>query len=175
MGGDADAALRLHYALEDRIQEDPRTVAVMEKVQLPALDAFYNHMEENGVNIDTEEFAALAETLDEEHTRLFGELIALVPRIIRRRHASKGLKFTRPDFVRDILFSKDGYNLKPLKFTPSTERKDNPADRIPSTDAKKHLVYFDHIPWVKLYQDYSKIGKMRSTCGFRPRRPLIPK
>ncbi len=67
--------------------------------------------------------------------------------------------------MRDILFSHpDGLRLTPIMFTKSTAKKNIPdSQKVPSTDAKNHLAYFDDNEWVRLYQEYSKVGKMRST------------
>lgn len=161
-GGDVDATFRLFNVLEDIVQHDQKQTKVMELVQMPALRCFGHSMEVHGVPVDTTKLAELEVTLEAEHVRMHRELMAMVPKAIKRRHMDKGLKFTRPDFLRDILFSEDGLNLTPIKFTPSTE--DLPDDeRVPSTDAKNHLAYFDDEPFVTLYQQYSKVGKMRST------------
>lgn len=53
----------------------------------------------------------------------------------------KELKFSRPDFVRDALFSEYGYNLTPVVFTKST-RKLPPDQQVASTSAKDHLPFF---------------------------------
>jgi uracil-DNA glycosylase family 4 len=162
-GGDVDACLRLYHVLEDIVTEDAKQTNVMELVQMPALRAFASAMEVHGVPIDTTKLGELATALDIEHDRLHAELMAMVPRKIKRRHMEKGLKFTRPDFLRDILFSEDGLNLTPIMFTPSTADEEDPANRVPSTDAKNHLAYFDDEPFVNIYRTYSKVGKMRST------------
>nr|WP_279629144.1 DNA polymerase [Labrenzia sp. 011] len=73
-----------------------------------------------------------------------------------------GLKFSRPDFVRDILFSEDGFGLTPRVFTKSTQKL--PDDqKIASTSAKDHLPYFGEISFVAQYMDFTRLEKMRGT------------
>lgn len=73
----------------------------------------------------------------------------------------------RMDFVRDILFTKEGFNLTPKVFTKST-MKLPPKDRFPSTSAKDHLPYFDDVPFVAKLMDYQRLTKLRGTYVGRP-------
>ncbi len=121
-------------------------------------------MEIQGIDIDEEALVELQTALDQRELQEYENLIRQVPASIRREHLDMGkeLKFSRPDFVRDILFTKKGFGFKPKVFTKGTMRLE-PKDRIASTSAKDHLPYFDHEPFVGQLMDYQRLTKMRST------------
>lgn len=169
-GGDTDATFRLIQRLLPLVQQDEKQWRVYTHVQMPALQAFQNFVEPEGLAVDTVELMRLQEQLDQTAKEMYDELIAMVPAAVKRKHADKGLKFSRTDFVRDILFSKEGFNLKPVKFTKSTEKL-APAERMPSTSAKDHLPYFEDEPFVALYMQYTKVEKMRGTYVGLPSDP----
>jgi hypothetical protein len=56
--------------------------------------------------------------------------------------AGKELKFSRPDFVRDTLFTPEGFNLQPMVFTKGTRDEDDPSLKLASTSSKDHLPFF---------------------------------
>ena len=172
--GDTDATFRLAKRLLTIVQEDEKNWGCYAKVMMPAIQAFQDHIEPNGLGINTEELGNLQVVLDKRSKELYSELMATVPSAVKRKHIAWGashnkgpaeaLKFSRSSFVCDILFSKDGFGLKPVKFTKSTTNLD-PSERIPSTSAKDHLPYFEDNPWVATYMEYTKLEKMRGTYG----------
>lgn len=103
----------------------------------------------------------------------------MVPNTTKRRHTNinkktgvdDGLKFSRPAFVQDILFSEEGFNLEPRVFTKSTKNLPNVEDRVPSTSAKDHLPYFAEIPFVASYMDFTRLQKLRGTYVGTPHVP----
>lgn len=68
-----------------------------------------------------------------------------MPAAVRRKHLKGGLSFGRPSFMLDILFSKEGFNLKPKLFTKSTKDHPDPKQRQPQV-GKDHLTYFVNDP-----------------------------
>lgn len=75
-------------------------------------------------------------------------------------------------FVRDILFTKEGFNLKPTVFTDSTKKLE--ADKqIPSVSTKQHLPYFDHNPFVQKFIPWKKMDKLKSTYIGHEYQPII--
>lgn len=142
-GGDTDATFRLCRAAYGMLRQEPGQHFLYQRVQMRGLLSFAKRIETFGQCIDpdalTEYDAEVAEWVDNE-TR---ELMRLVPAKVRRKfmHDPKGMSFTRDVFVREVLFSKDGFGLKPKVYTNST--KDLPEDqRVPSTSTKDHFPYF---------------------------------
>ena len=163
-GTDTDMTFRLAKVLVPLAEKDKLNYRVFEKVITPAINSFQDYVEPVGLPVSTAALSELQQAMNDRHDEMYGQLMALVPRKVKRKHLDDGkeLKFTRHDFVRDILFSADGYNLKPKMFTPATEKLP-PAERIPSTNAKQHLVYFEDNEFVRLYREYSQISKMITT------------
>lgn len=167
--GDADTCLRLWEATMPLLKKDKRQYACYRKVMMPALRAFAYVVERNGINIDQKALAEFGESLKARSKELSRKLIAMVPPVVKRRHAligsgknsKTGISFTRPDFIRDVLFSEDGFNLKVYVCTPATANL--PEDQqIPST-GKNHLAYHRRNKFVDGYVELNKIAKMIST------------
>jgi len=183
-GGDPDAVFRLAQRLRDILRRDPKQWKLLHKVQMPSLMMFAQVTEPAGVTIDQERLTALGEEVDTYTRDLYRSLIRRVPAPVRRKHMaaataagkvgtkkqqealSKALSFTRDEFTRDVLFSKDGFGLKPSVFTPSTARL--PAhQRVASVSTKDHLPYFVTDAkagnFVLDLTDFMKAKKMSST------------
>lgn len=166
-GGDADASFRLAGVLTPLAKADEGQWNCYQKIILPAIKAFCDPMELYGVKVNTKKLAALQKELEASEKEMYEELIQMVPRKIRQKFADPkkphgGLSFTRDVFVREILFGRDGYRLKPRQFTASTENLP-PAERVPSVSTKTHLPYFADNEFVALYMEYVKLQKLRST------------
>ena len=163
-GGDTDACLRLSHKLMDEVRKDARNYNCFKYIQMPALKMFASTIETYGMEVDTEELYRLQNELQRKEEETYDELISMVPASIRKKHldAGKELKFSRADFIRDILFSKEGYNLTPKVFTKSTQVLGK-KDRIPSTSSKDHLPYFEDNIFVQKLIQYQKLQKMVST------------
>lgn len=168
-GGDADATLRLALKLKPLCMQDKRNWACYRQIIMPAIEAFLYPIEYFGIQVDTTKLAELQLHLDGEEKRLYSELIKLVPKAIKRKHIelkkgkiAEALKFTRDEFLRDILFTKEGYGLTPKQFTKTTERLP-PEQRVPSVSAKTHLPYFSDEPFVAMLMEYIKMAKLRGT------------
>lgn len=167
--GDVDASYQLYDLLMDRIEEDPILVNYYETVTLPALNMFAS-MEKRGMPVAAERLDDLEDEVAVYVEEMYDELIDEVPRSIKREHVDKGLKFTRHDFTRDILFlHPDGFNLRPMVFTKSTAKL-APNLRVPSTSSKDHLpFFFDECPWAEKLAEYNKLERLLTTNiqGFR--------
>jgi len=127
-------------------------------------------MEEVGIRVDQDQLRAFGVKLKEETERMYEELIEEVPSKVKRRHADKknGLSFGRREFVQDILFSKEGFGLDPIVFTKSTRRLSDDR-KVPSVSTKDHLPYFDDVPWVTTFIEWSKYHNMRNKyVGMKP-------
>lgn len=167
--GDADSCLRLYKVLVRRVREDIRLFKHYVHVSLPGLNAMAL-MESVGLHVDEEALdelqTATAEAVEEQRISLLSQ----VPRSIKRLHAEAGVKFSRPDFVRDILFNhKDGLRLKPQVFTKTTAKLEG-SRRVPSISTKEHLPYFyEDYPFVVELAEHIKTARLLGTniVGFR--------
>ena len=142
--GDADATFRLDDVLTPLLARDPEQERIYRMVQMPAMRAFADTVERNGMLINQ---PRLQEFGDEVRTWLeqaYPDLIGRVPAAVRRAHleAGKELKFSRADLVRDTLFTPGGFNLTPVVFTEGTRELEDPAERVASTSSKDHLPFF---------------------------------
>ena len=159
--GDALATFLLTRHLVREVRGDDRQWKTFTKVQMPALRTF-SMMEHYGLRVDVTQLGNLEKTLGEMEVQMYDKLIRKVPADVKRRHVDKGLSFSRDDFVRDILFSKDGFGFKPRVFTDTTAKLP-PNEQVPSVSAKDHLPYFAHNSFVSDLISYKKLQKMRST------------
>lgn len=140
--GDVDATYRIARKLLPRLKQDARQYNAYRRVQMPALLVFANTVERYGLDVDTTHLRVLEGQLKDWLRDEYRALIRMVPAKIKRKHLNLGkdLKFSRPDFVRDVLFSKQGFGLKPVMYTDATKDLP-PAQRQPAT-GKDHLQYF---------------------------------
>lgn len=165
-GNDGVMTYRAFWGLWKLLLQDSRQTTLYTKLKMPGLAAFQK-MESAGVSIDLEYLEEIKDELAEEVENLRLNLLNLVPKKVIRKHleAKKELKFSRADFIRDILFSSDGFNLRPIVFTKGT--KDSP-DPVPSTSAKDHLPYFLDVEgeagdFIHSYIEYTKLSKLSTT------------
>jgi uracil-DNA glycosylase family 4 len=170
--GDAEATFLLAQRLVKLVKEDSRQWTCFVKVQMPVLRMFVG-MKEQGILINQEALRTLEEEMAVSERELYRKLIRRVPAEVKRKHIDKGLAFSRDEFVRDILFSKEGFGLTPVVFTKTTSMLKGAA-RIPSTSAKDHLPFFaeDNSFVVDLIQ-YQKLAKMRSTYVGRESKRVV--
>lgn len=169
-GGDTDATFRLARALYPILRREPTQWNVYERIHMPALMAFANRLERFGMVIDQDALRTLSGDVKAWLKEEYRALIRMVPPAVRRKHLEKGLAFSRDQFVRDTLFSADGFNLKPQVFTKSTEDLDDDR-KVPSVSTKDHMPYFVTRKdaagtFVTRLIEYQKTSKMDSTyCG----------
>ena len=161
--GDALATFRLTKYLCSQLILDKKQWKTFMAVQMPALRMFVD-VEKVGIRIDRCELEKLGTLLEEQERVMYAEMIKEVPAIIKKNHLDKNfaLSFSRDEFVRDILFTEQGFGFTPIVFTESTAMlEDN--EKIASTSAKTHLPYFSENPFVEKLIKYQKLQKMRST------------
>lgn len=161
--GDVDSGLRLYRVMHNLVREDRKLYQNYKHVSLPGINAMTS-MESYGLNVDEAALNELEVAVDETVTEQYNALIREVPREIKRLHVEKGLSFTRPDFVRDILFThKAGLRLRPKVFTKTTKNLDG-ARRVPSISTKDHLPYFsDDYPFVAELSEHIKTTRLLGT------------
>lgn len=161
--GDVDATRRLVKVLLAKAKKDARNYGVYEKVKMPALrHVFFAHAERFGLPVDEQELAKLSTDLSTRAEALHKELVMEVAKKwpkVAERHTASGLKLSRPNFVRDILFSPDGLNIESIMATKKTAKL-SPEEQLESISKKDHLPYFSHIPWVEKYIRYTDIATL---------------
>ena len=173
-GGDTDVVYRLCAEMLPMVKNDSQNAKTFFKIQMPSLRTFVA-MEEVGVRIDTEALLKLEEALNVREKELYDELISMAPAKVLREFEGNW-NFGSQKFLVACLFGPNGITdpstgkrLKPTVFTSSTAKL--PDDqKVPSTSAKDHLPYFEHIPFVRLLMQYSKVQKVRSTYVGTPSR-----
>lgn len=161
--GDADSGMRLYKATFALLREDERLLEHYKRVSLPGLNTFVS-MESRGILVDEEALDAFELTMAASVEEQERALLEQVPKSIKRKHIDKGLKFSRPDFTRDVLFShRDGFRLRPKVFTKTTAKLSGDR-RVPSTSTKDHLPYFyDECPFTMSLAQYIKDERLLST------------
>jgi len=113
---DADVTRRVAVKIKKHLSRDGnrRLANYLVRFTMPTLRSL-GLMESNGAWIDMGQLpnvqAEVTEMMEEE----IATAMRVVPKKVVEKHKELGLKFTRGDFVRDILFSKDGFGLKPVK------------------------------------------------------------
>jgi uracil-DNA glycosylase family 4 len=161
--GDADCTLRLHDVLYAEVAKDPKLLAHYEHVSIPGLNALVG-IESRGLYVDEAYVDEFETFMEGEVKRQYESLLRQVPRSIRRKHIEKGLKFSRKEFVLDILFNhEDGFRLTPKVFTKTTAKLDEDR-KVPSTSSKDHLPYFfDTCPFTFELAEYVKQERILGT------------
>jgi DNA polymerase I-like protein with 3'-5' exonuclease and polymerase domains/uracil-DNA glycosylase len=168
-GGDAYVSRHLFLVMWKELQRNPRQMNLFLKLKMPGLLAF-RQMERAGIEINKLVLDQLKIDIKNDLDELEKTLKEKVPKAVIRKHMDpkKGPKFTRDAFVRDILFSKDGFNLTPVVFTKGTAKNENEEERLPSVSAKDHLPYFTDAPgiagdFVNEFIEFKKLTKLHST------------
>ena len=169
--GDVDACLRLCAALLKEARKDPRSYRVYSEIKMPALKyVFLNHAERFGLPVDRGTLQRLTDSLtarrDAGERQIITEAGARFPALMAR-HQEAGWKMSRPNFVRDMLFSSDGLLLTPILYTKGSKDAD-PEDKIPSTSVKEHLPYFSHIPLVAQIIEHQRLSALVKAFVGRP-------
>lgn len=143
-GSDPDGVLRLRRVLKGLLAQDFLQKRVYEMVQMPALRTFAYTVERNGNLVDQDHLVTFGEEVTAHCESEYDRLIRMTPSKIKLKHIAlkKELSFTRAAFVKDILFTPDGFNLTPLVFTKGTTNNSDKSSREPSTSAKDHLPLF---------------------------------
>lgn len=166
-GGDTDVTYRLTEVMLPIAKQDERNYSTFMRIQMPSLRTFVA-MEKDGVKIDIEALQELSTALEAREKELYQELISEVPPEVLREFEGNW-NFGSQKFLVSCLFGPNGIRdpdtgkrLKPIKYTSSTEKLSQ-EERVPSTSAKDHLPFFEHVPFVRKLIQYSKLQKVRST------------
>ena len=178
--GDADAVLRLAKVLGPALKGVPAQWNCYRKIQFPALLSFLNVVEPYGIKIDQDHLTNFTTKIRGEAADLEKKLWEAVPRAIKRNYLRKATRenlshakvlkmfsLNRPDFIRDVLFTPEGFNLTPVTFTEGTADLE-PDEQVASTSTKTHMPYFitntgPAGQFCRDYVDYAKLSKLGDT------------
>lgn len=138
--GDTDASFRLCKILRHEVMQDRGLWQHYRYISMPGINTFVG-VEGRGMHIHRDALDAFAITLGAAVEEQRKDLLRRVPRAVKRKHAHAGIKFSRRDFLGDILFSEAGFNLEPRVYTKGTQKLSE-EKRIPSTSSKDHLPFF---------------------------------
>ena len=153
-GVDTDGTLRAYNYLIKELKKNKKLTRYYTKFLLPILDMF-SSISKEGFYIDRELLEKKKKELVEITRNIHEEALDKVPFVLKVLNEKKGVKLSRSDFIRQILFtSKFGYKLKPKKFTSKT--------KLPATD-EKHLKEFSNNPFVKHLLRWKKASKVLTT------------
>lgn len=170
--GDTDAAYRVYHALEEIVAQDAKQWAHYCHVTIPGLNALAG-METQGMFVDEgDALASFKELMTVQVAQAERDLLAQIPREVKRdvyneyvtarkrsaEETAKALSLSRPDFVKQVLFTHPkGFRLKPKVFTKTTANLKDESRREPSVSAKDHLPYFfDECPFALQLSEYAK-------------------
>jgi DNA polymerase-1 len=161
---DSDSTREVGLVLRDRLLEDYQLARYYGKFWHPITRTVLYEIEHNGIMFDRtrlpDVMVEVAKIIDDTTK----EALALAPKAVLRDHASKGLRFSRKDLVRDILFSKRGFGLKATEKTESGATSTNKKYIERIRDELNHdsevyeflTKYLEWVPYDTLYKNFIK-------------------
>lgn len=160
-GGDSDATLEVAAAEKVELLKDPALTRFYVNILHPAARAF-EKVERGGILVDTQAFRELHADLTAESIKLVVAAKKILGGRIVAKHADAakpgGMNITKPNLIKDYMFSPMGLNLKPLMVTEKTKEPSSSLD---------HLLMFKDVPeaaeFVQLMGDYASCTKTLST------------
>ncbi len=161
--GDCCAVFKIFSALLPEIEKDQKLWRYYRRAAMPGINMFAS-VEPRGMRVDETALGELDVRLEAYLKVLNTKLLKQVASSIKRKHVEAGIKFTRRDFLRDILFDhEDGLRLEPVVYTKGTENL-AAKFRVPSTSTKDHLPYFfEEHPFTVDLSEYIKLERLLST------------
>lgn len=117
---DADVTRRVGKTIQKKL--NGRLQNYYERFVHPTL-ATLRLMEKHGALINLKALPKTKDAIANDMISLEKKCIRAVPEAIIRRHKEKGLQLTRRDFVKDVVFGADGFDLEPIEETPTGQPK----------------------------------------------------
>lgn len=162
MGGDTDATMRVSNTFKKELLADKKLADFYIKILHPSSSVF-EKMERTGIVVDVPYYNQLGSDIEAEQHRLQVEMRKIIPKKILYKHKDafddwEKNVFGKPNVMRDLFFSPQGFDLKPSQFT---DKKGDPSTKI------DHLLTFGDHPevqeFVGLLSELNSANKTRST------------
>jgi DNA polymerase-1 len=162
----ADAAVTYQAALAVRadlltksVNCDKQMIKYFTNFVMPTLTYSLFNLTNNGVMVDKEQLPIVKEALATTLMECYNKALALIPPRVLATNQGK-LKLSRTPLIRDVLYSEDGYHLKPVARTTkgtavSIDAKSRTflkAGRIPKAAAK----------FINAYEAWSEVNTLLS-------------
>jgi len=161
--GDTAVTLECATVLRRRLLDDRRLANYYARLAHPVTTEVLYDIEKNGMRFDLERLPHAKEEVAALLRQRTDEFFALCPPKVIEKHRDKGLRLTRAEILKDALFSRQGFGLRPLESTPGGEASTNRKvlirmrDDLQDGDAKELLnAYIAWGPYQKLYSTYLK-------------------
>lgn len=159
--GDADATRRVAISIRSRLlqRDNLRSANYYAKLVHPTLSTLYE-MERNGSLIDLERIPTVKEETAQKIAEQEEAALRAAPQAVKIKHRQRGLRLSRSDFVRDVIYSREGFNT-PIKSTtksgaPSMDKHVR-KDILESGRASARLRTF-----IEAYNEWSELNTLHS-------------
>lgn len=125
---DSDVTRRVGVAIKKELMkiENISQARYMVRFTMPTISKSLHTVEKNGLCINQEAIPKtrkeVGKIMEDAHT----SALKLINKEVKETHIKKGLKLTRTDFLRDALFSEEGFGIGPVKRTktgPSVDKE----------------------------------------------------
>lgn len=134
---DADGVRRVGLKIKEELMKNELEARYYVKLVHPVTKTVLYNMSKNGMLVDMENLPRISANISEERDRLEAECLGLVPDAVKQMDKHKnqlkvvGKKrpLNRRLFIADILFSENGFGMKPLGYTAKKEREEPKTDQ----------------------------------------------
>ena len=154
-GGDTDACFRVAKVQRRLLQQDMRLTRFFTQLLLPAAKVF-TKLERRGIYVDRPRYQELEKECKKEIDLRTKEAFSFLPRRMLLKYADN-LSLSRPEILREFLFTKRGLHLTPEIFTPKEE--------LPSTALEHMQRFVDHPVARPFVEAMEKLGSATKTMG----------
>ena len=171
-GNDTNATLQLFKVLDRILDKIPKHKRIYKEVYIPAMKVCADTIEDEGLLVDIDNLTETSKVYEQLVKDTHAEILEKLPERIKRSwvQQNKNLNLNSVPFKQFILFSEQGYNLTPKKFTKSTSFLKTEKDKLGSTD-KEHLELLkEECPICADILEYTKLNKLSSTYIGKPKR-----
>lgn len=151
---DSDGVHRVGLKIKEELMKNELEARYYVKMVHPITKTVLYNLSKNGMLIDMARLPKVSDDIIKERDRLEAECLTLVPDAVKEmeKHKNqlevKGTKrpLNRGLFISDILFSKEGFGMKPLGYAPKTGNPKVDRDilkQVKSTANKKARAFID--------------------------------
>ena len=167
-GMNVDKGVLRKYAVEDAVRtfqignnlvsalsKEPKLLHYFRTLAMPATTIGLFALEANGVLVDSDKMIQAKFDIANKLAECEKKLRALIPKKVFSKYSPQEV-FTRKDFVRSILFSGDGFNLRPLDTTSSGLASVNKGSiarlkQKKTTSKQARAFIYQYEEWIELF------------------------